>query len=176
MMDQLQLLVYLAWHCVLFSFFAVGGGVSMLIPQMHSEFVVQNHFLDQRSFAELLAVSQAAPGPNFLLVPLLGFRIAAWPGMLVSIVAFLVCPVAITFFVGRLLHQHENVWIVRFRRGFRPVTGGLWIASGLVIAATIDHSLVPVLLTAGVAVISLWIDIPTLWWCLAAGIVGAAFA
>ena len=175
-MDQLQLLIYLAWHCVLFSFFAVGGGVSMLIPQMHAEFVVQNHFLDQRSFAELLAVSQAAPGPNFLLVPLLGFRIAAWPGLLVSIVAFLICPVAITFFVGRLLHQHENVWIGRFRRGFRPVTGGLWIASGLVIAATIDHALVPAVLTAGVALISLWIDIPTLWWCLAAGIVGAVFA
>lgn len=174
-MDQIHLLVYLAWHCVLFSFFAVGGGVSMLIPPMHAEFVVQNHLLDQRSFAELLAVSQAAPGPNFLLVPLLGFRIALWPGMLVSLVAFLIFPITITLFVGRLLHQHENIWIARFRRGFRPVTGGLWIASGLVIAATVDHGLIPVLLTAGVALLSLRIDIPTLWWCVAAGIIGASF-
>jgi chromate transporter len=176
MIGEIQLLIYLAWHCVLFSFFAVGGGVSMLIPQMHSEFVVQNHFLDQRSFAELLAVSQAAPGPNFLLVPLLGFRIGAWPGLIVSLIAFLMFPVAIALVVGRLLHRHQNVWIGRFRRGFRPVTGGLWIASGLVIAATIDHSLVPILLTAAVAIISLWIDIPTLWWCLAAGLIGATFA
>jgi chromate transporter len=172
--NELQLLFYLAWHCILFSFFAVGGGVSMLIPQMHLEFVVQNHLLDQRSFAELLAVSQAAPGPNFLLVPLLGFRIAAWPGMLVSLTAFLICPVAITFFVGRLLHQHENELIALFRRGFRPVTGGLWIASGLVVAATVDHTLLPVAITVGVAVFSLAADIPTVWWCLAAGLAAAA--
>jgi chromate transporter len=173
---ELHLLLALAWHFALLSLFAVGGGVSMLVPQMHQEFVLQYHWLNERSFAELLAVSQATPGPNFLLVPLIGFRVASWPGAAVSIVAFLVFPVLITFVVGRLLHQHQNVWIARFRRGFRPVTGGLWIASGLVVAATIDHSLVPIALTIGVAIISLAIDISPIWWCLAAGLIGAALA
>jgi chromate transporter len=174
--EQLHLLLLLAWHFAVLSLFAVGGGVSMLVPQMHQEFVLQYHWVNERSFAELLAVSQATPGPNFLLVPLIGFRVASWPGAAVSIVAFLVFPVLITFVVGRLLHQHDNAWIARFRRGFRPVTGGLWIASGLVVAATIDHSLVPIALTIGVAIISLAIDISPIWWCVAAGLIGAALA
>jgi chromate transporter len=174
--EQLQTLWSLAWHFSLLSLFAVGGGISMLIPQMHQEFVLQYHWLSEQSFLELLAVAQAAPGPNFLLVPLIGFRVASWAGAAVSMLAFLAIPVTITLFVGRLLHQHENEWIVRFRRGFRPVTAGLWIASGLVIAATIDHSLVPLALTVGVTAISLAIDIPPVWWCLAAGLIGYALA
>jgi len=166
----------MAWHFALISLFAIGGGVSMLIPQIHQEFVLQYHWLDERSFAELLAVSQAAPGPNFLLIPLIGFRVASWAGAGVSIVAFLVFPVTITFFVGRLLHQHENEWIARFRRAFRPITGGLWIASGLVVAAATDHGVIPVAITIGVAAVSLAFDISPLWWCIAAGIAGAVLA
>jgi chromate transporter len=174
--DQIHVLLLLVWHFALLSLFAVGGGVSMLIPQMHQEFVLQYHLLDERSFTELLAVSQATPGPNFLLVPLIGFRVASWAGALASMFAFLALPVTITFFVGRLLHQHENEWIRRFRRGFRPLTGGLWIAAGIVVAMATDHSLVPVVLTIGVAAISLVIDIPPVWWCVAAGIAGYALA
>jgi chromate transporter len=170
------MLLLLAWHFALFSLFAVGGGVSMLIPQMHQEFVTQYHWLDERSFAELLAVSQATPGPNFLLIPLIGFRVASWPGAVVSMVAFLAFPVTISLFVGRLLHQHENEWIARFRRAFRPVTAGLWIASGLVVAAAADHTLIPAILTVAVVVISLAIDISPIWWCVAAGVVGYVLA
>ena len=176
MITELQQLVTLAWHFALISFFAVGGGVSMLVPEMHKEFVQQYHWLSDRSFLELLAVAQAAPGPNFLLVPLIGFRVAGWPGAIVSISGFLIFPVLISFFVGRILHQHENEWIVRFRRGFRPVTGGLWIASGLVVSATVDHGPVPICVTVAVAVISVIIDISPIWWCLIAGIVGYALA
>jgi chromate transporter len=173
-MEQMHLLVLLAWHFAVLSFFAVGGGVSMLIPQMHQTFVLDYRLLDERSFTELLAVSQATPGPNFLLVPLIGFRIASWAGAFVSIFAFLVIPVTIALFVGRLLHQHENEWIRRFRRGFRPLTGGLWIASAIVIAIATDHTPVAFALTVGVALISLVIDIPPVWWCIGAGIVGYA--
>ena len=176
MIAQLQQLVILAWHFVLISFFAVGGGVIMLVPQMHAEFVQQFHWLSDRSFLELLAVSQAAPGPNFLLVPLIGFRIAGWPGAIVSISGFLFFPILISLFVGRLLHQHQNEWILRFRRGFRPVTGGLFIASGLVVSAALDHGPVPIVITAAVAIISVVIDISPIWWCLIAGIAGYALA
>ena len=176
MVAQAQFLLSMGWHFALISLFAVGGGVSMLIPQIHQEFVLQYHLLDERSFAELLAVSQAAPGPNFLLIPLIGFRVDSWAGAAVSMLAFLVFPVTITFVVGRLLHQHENEWVARFRRAFRPITGGLWIASGLVVAAATDHGIVPVAITVAVAAFSLAFDISPLWWCVAAGLAGAALA
>ena len=172
----MNVLLSLAWHFVLLSIFAVGGGISMLIPQLHQEAVVQSHWLTERAFAEVLAIAQAAPGPNFLLVGLIGFRVAAWPGTAVTMVAFLAIPVTVAFFVGRLLHQHDNALVARFRAAFRPVTGGLWIASGLVVAATIDHTAVPRAITIVVAIVSLFIDISPLYWCLAAGLVGYAFA
>jgi chromate transporter len=158
------------------SLFAVGGGPSMLLPQMRQEFVLQYHFLTDRSFTELLAVAQATPGPNFLIVPLIGFRAASWPGAIVSIVAFLVLPMTLTFFVGRLLHQHDNEWVARIRRGFRPATGGLWIVSGIVIAMATDHTVGALGITLGVAALSLIVDISPMWWCLIAGAAGAILA
>ena len=174
MASTFQVLTILAWHFMVLSLFAVGGGPSMLLPQMRQEFVLQFHFLTDRSFTELLAVSQAAPGPNFLIVPLIGFRAASWPGAIVSMIAFLILPVTIAFFVGRLLHQNDNELVARFRRAFRPVTGGLWIASGVVIATVTDHAAVPLGITIGVALFALLIDISPMWWCLLAAGLGAA--
>ena len=116
-MDQLHTLLTLFVHFMVLSLFAVGGGPSMLLPQMRQEFVLQFHFLTDRSFTELLAVAQATPGPNFLFVPLIGFRAASWLGAIVSIVAFLALPMVIALFVGRLLHQHDNEWVARSGAG-----------------------------------------------------------
>jgi chromate transporter len=170
--EQIHTLLVMAGHFALLSLFAVGGGVKILIPQMHTEFVLQSHWLSERSFTELLAVAQAAPGPNFLLVPLIGFRVASWTGAGVALLAFLIMPVAISFVAGRLLHRHSNAWVANFRQAFKPITGGLWIASGLVVAATIDHAMMPLAMTAIVTVIALVVDIRPIWWCVAAGVVG----
>ncbi len=170
------LLFGLAWRFAVLSLFAIGAGVSVIIPQMHEEFVSQLHLLDNRQFAEMLAVSQAAPGPNFLLVPLVGWRIVGWPGAIVSLVAFLVLPIGITLVVGRVLKRHENATIRIVRRSFRPVTGGLWIAAGTVVALATDHSPLLIATTALVFLASLAVDISPLWWCLAAAVAGAVFA
>ena len=176
MTHHLVVLLQMAFHSALFSLFAVGGGVSILIPPLHAQYVTAYHWVDEHQFAELLAVSQATPGPNFLLIPLIGWRVAGWQGATVSMLSFLVLPVTITFFVGRWLHGRQNAWIARFRTAFRPITGGLWIASGLVVAVATDHSLVPICVTVAVLAISLYIDISPFWWCIIAGIVGAALA
>lgn len=60
----MRTLLTLALRFGTLSFFAVGGGMSVLIPPLHHEVVQQYGWLDDHGFAELLAVSQAAPGPN----------------------------------------------------------------------------------------------------------------
>jgi chromate transporter len=169
------LLFGLAWRFALLSLFAIGAGVSVVIPQMHQEFVQQLHLLDSRAFAEMLALSQATPGPNFLLVPLVGWRVAGWPGAIVSLSAFLVIPMTLTFAIGRLLHRHENDAVRTARRSFRPVTGGLWIAAGIVVTVTTDHTALALIITGAVIVASLIVDISPLWWCVAAAVAGALF-
>ena len=176
MSAHLWLLLGLAWRFAVLSLFAIGAGVSVIIPQMHQEFVSQLQLLDNRSFAELLAISQATPGPNFLLVPLVGWRIAGWPGAIASLSAFLTLPFIITFVIGRVLHRHENETIRTVRRSFRPVTGGLWIAAGIVVTLATDRSPLLVAVTAIVFIAATAVDISPLWWCVAAAIAGAVFA
>jgi chromate transporter len=168
-----QTLVTLVLRFGTLSFFAVGGGISILIPQIHHEVVQQYGWLDDRAFAELLAVSQAAPGPNFLLVPLIGWRVAGWLGACLALAAFLLGPFVITSIAAHLLHNHDSPVLARFRRAFRPVTSGLWIASGLVIAFAIDRRPVELLATLGVFVLSLAFDLNPIWLLLGAGAVGA---
>jgi chromate transporter len=174
--EHILLLFTLAWHFALFSLFTIGGGVSMLIPQMRQEFVLQYHWLDERSLSELIAVAQAAPGPNFLLMPLIGWRIAALPGLAVALFSFLLLPVVLTTYVSRVLKRHDSPWVARFRRAFQPVTCGLWTASGIVLGLATDHTYVNAALTLGVVALALRFDISPLWWCLIAGVAGALFA
>jgi chromate transporter len=173
---SIAILIGLAWRFAILSLFTIGAGVSVIIPQMHEEFVAQLHWLDNRSFSELLAISQATPGPNFLFVPLVGWQIAAWPGAIVSLSAFLVLPFVITFVIGRVLNRHENDTIRTVRRSFRPVTGGLWIAAGIVVTLATDRSPLLIAVTALVFIASTAVDISPLWWCVAAAIAGAVFA
>jgi chromate transporter len=166
----------LGWRFAVLSLFAIGAGVSVIIPQMHQEFVGQLHLLDDRQFAEMLAISQAAPGPNFLLVPLVGWRIAGWPGAIASLGCFLVLPMIITLVIGRVLNRHENETLRKVRRSFRPVTGGLWIAAGIVVTIATDHTILLAAVTGAVVLASLTFDISPLWWCVGAAVVGALFA
>jgi chromate transporter len=169
----IDILLTLAGRFVVLSLFAVGGGVSILIPQIHQEFVHQYHLLNERTFAELIAVAQASPGPNFLLMPLIGFRVASWPGAFVGLIAFMAVPLVLALTAGRILHDHENETIRMLRRAFRPLTSGMWIASGIVIALAVDRGVTGLAFTIAVAACALFVETNPLWFCLGAGVIGA---
>jgi chromate transporter len=154
--------------------FALGNGASGMIPQMHHEFVTRDHWLDELTFSQLLAVSQATPGPNFLIVSLIGWRVASWPGAFVVYVAFLAAPTAIALTVGRLVRRHDTPLLLLVRRAVRPMTSALWLATGAVIALINDKTPVDIGVTVVVAAGSLLFERNPLWWCLGAAIVGAA--
>ena len=168
-----QTLLPLILRFAVISLFAIGGGTSSIIPLIHDESVRQMHWLDDHAFAELLAIAQATPGPNFMLIPLIGWHVAGWIGAFVSLAAFLTLPVTIAFIAGRLLHRHDNDTVATVRGAFRPVTAGMWVSSGLVIAHTADKSWVGVAVTALVFVGASFVELSPLWWCLGAGILGA---
>lgn len=175
-MSATPILLVLALRFGLISLFAVGGGTSSIVPLIRDTTVHELGWLDDRHFSELLAIAQASPGPNFMLVPLIGWHVAGIAGACVSLAAFLALPVTIAYVVGRLLRRHENETIVTLRSAFRPVTAGMWVASGLVIAHATDRSVVDVAITAAVALIALRIELNPIWWCLGSGAVGALTA
>ncbi|MBZ5583279.1 MAG: chromate transporter [Acidobacteriia bacterium] len=65
----------------LFSLFAVlslfaVGGAQAAIPEMHRVAVDVMHWLSDRQFADMYAISQVSPGPNVIIVALIGFHVA----------------------------------------------------------------------------------------------------
>jgi chromate transporter len=169
----LQTLLPLILRFAVISLFAIGGGTSSIIPLIHDESVRQMHWVDDRAFAELLAIAQATPGPNFMLIPLIAWHVAGWPGAFITLAAFLALPVTIAFVAGRLLNRHDNATVATIRGAFRPVTAGMWMSSGIVIAHTADKSWVALGITALVVVGVLFVEMSPLWWCLGAGVIGA---
>ena len=72
----------LVWTFGLMSLFAVGGANSA-IPEMHRIAVDVQHWMNDRQFADIFAISQLSPGPNVLIVTLIGYLSRAlralWP-------------------------------------------------------------------------------------------------
>jgi chromate transporter len=55
------------------SLLSIGGGNTVL-PEMHTKSVVDYHWLTDSQFADVFAISQAAPGPSILIVTLIGYK------------------------------------------------------------------------------------------------------
>ena len=69
----------LLWTFGLMSLFAVGGANSA-IPEMHRVAVDVQHWMSDKEFADLFAISQLSPGPNVLIVTLIGYSVAGIAG------------------------------------------------------------------------------------------------
>jgi chromate transporter len=165
----------LAWRFALLSFVAVGGG-SATYPQIHADAVTQMHWLTDRGFTELVAIAQFAPGPNVLIVPLIGWQVAGWLGALVALVAFLTPSSIMTIVAGRVLHRRADTpLVVALRSSLRPIAAGLFFASGIALARSTGLGAGGIAITAGVAVLATVFDVSPLWWLFAAAAIGAIF-
>ena len=58
------------------------GGANAVIPEMQRQVVDVHHWMTAREFAGLYALAQAAPGPNMMVVSLVGWRVAGVLGRL----------------------------------------------------------------------------------------------
>jgi len=52
------------------------GGANAVIPEIHRQAVEVHHWMTDQDFASLFAIAQAAPGPNFLVTTLVGWKAA----------------------------------------------------------------------------------------------------
>ncbi|HEY1412290.1 MAG TPA: chromate transporter, partial [Rhodopila sp.] len=80
---MIAMLVSLAAIFAELSLLAFGGGNTTL-PKMQRQVVAVHGWMPAAEFSALFALAQAAPGPNLMIVPLLGWRVAGLPGVLVS--------------------------------------------------------------------------------------------
>src|SRR6185312_7593766 len=83
------------------------------------------------------ALAQAAPGPNMLVVTLIGWNAGGLAGALVSTVAVSTPSSLLTYAAGHLWHRFRQArWRNAVQRGLVPVTAGLVMASAALLIRT----------------------------------------
>ncbi|MEW6269343.1 MAG: chromate transporter [Thermodesulfobacteriota bacterium] len=130
-------LLTVLWVFGALSVMAVGGGTAVL-PEMKALTVNEYHWLNADQFGQVYSLGQLAPGPNMLMVSVIGYRVAGFPGALAAIVGFFLPAGLIMFFCGRIWDRFaESPWKVAVQRGLAPLTIGLMLAGTWVLARTV---------------------------------------
>jgi chromate transporter len=167
-------LAQLAIDFSILSLLAVGGAVTVL-PEMHRSVVEVHGWMSGVQFADLFALAQASPGPNILVVTLIGWKVAGLAGALVATAAVCAPSCVLTFAVSQIWQRFRDApWRIAVEAGLVPVTVGLMLAGGYLLTLSADHSLAAFAITAVTAAVVLTTRIHPLWLFVAAGLLGLA--
>lgn len=153
------------------------GGANGVIPDMHRHFVETQYWMSDVVFVELVALAQAAPGPNVLVVTLLGWKVAGFAGAMVATVAMCVPSSLLTYGAGQVWDRYRHTrWHTALRHGLAPITVGLVVASGYVLTTTANDNWFEYVITAATVVAVMMTQWNPLWLLGIAGAIGYAFA
>jgi chromate transporter len=156
------------------SLFAVGGANSA-IPEMHRVAVDVNHWLTDKQFTDVYAIAQLSPGPNVLIVTLIGYSVAGILGALVATLAMCVPTAVLALIVSRFLtRSSQSRWPSIIQAALVPLSIGLMGASGFILARSSDQTVVAALVTVGAAVLASVTKLNPLWMLVAGGCLGFA--
>ena len=158
----------------LMSLFAVGGA-NAAIPEMHRVAVDVQHWMSDKQFADVFAISQMSPGPNVLIVTLIGYSVAGVAGALAATLAMCGPTAMLAYYVSRFLERSsQSRWPAIIQAALVPVSIGLMGASGLILALTSDRTWTSAVVTVASAVLAFATRLNPLWMLLAGGCLGFA--
>lgn len=167
-------LVALALIFTQLSLLAFGGG-NTILPEMQRQVVEVHRWMSAHEFSALFALAQAAPGPNMMVVPLVGWHVAGLPGLLVSAVAKFGPSSLVTGVVLGLWRRFKDrPWRRVVQTGLVPLTVGLVAASAVLITGATGRSAGLLGLTALVAALSVATRLHPLWLLAAGALAGLA--
>ena len=155
------------------SLMAFGGGAAIL-GEMQRQVVDVHGWMTPRQFVDLYALAQAAPGPNMLVVTLIGWRLAGLPGALVATAALCAPSSVLTFFASGLWYRFRTAsWRAVLQAGLVPVTAGLILAAAGLLLRTTSATWETAALTAAALVLFLFTRLNPLVVLAAAAALGA---
>jgi chromate transporter len=128
------------------------GGIAAMIPEIHRQAVDVYQWMDNAQFATTFAISQIAPGPNILLMSLIGYRVQGLAGLFVATSATVVPTSLLALAAGRLENRLSHArWYAVSRRSLPPIVVGLIAASGAITATAAISNVVGAIIAATVA-------------------------
>jgi chromate transporter len=165
-------LVILAAQFALMSLFAIGGA-NAAMPEMHRLAVDTYRWMTDRQFADLFAIAQLTPGPNVIIVTLIGYHVAGITGALVTTAAMCGPTCVLTYYIAQVWEKfREKRWRIAIQAGLVPVSIGLVGASAYVLALAADTNWVAAAITIATVVAGYFTKINPLWVFAAAALIG----
>ena len=165
-------LTTLAVQFTIMSLFAIGGA-NAAVPEMHRLAVEVMGWMTDRQFTDLFAISQLSPGPNVIIVTLIGYQAAGLPGALVATAGMCGPTCVVAFWAGRTWDRYKQApWRIAIQAGLVPVSLGLFAASAFVVARVADTTIVAFGITVATAVIAYATRLNPLWIFALAGVLG----
>lgn len=170
----MNVLVDMAAYFSVLSLISVGG-LPGVLPELQRYVIEVKGWLTPEDFLQLYAIGQAAPGPNMLIVSLIGWKVAGLPGALVALAALCGPAGILSYGVAGLWERFkDSPWRLAIQRAMVPLVVA-FILSGGYILATPDR--VPdwrLWLIAGLAAAGmLATKLNPLWLLAAGGLLGA---
>jgi chromate transporter len=163
-----------ALHFLGLSMIAVGGA-NAVVPEMQRHAVEVAGWMTDRQFADLFAIAQVAPGPNIIVVTLIGYQIAGLAGALTATVAMCgpTCLLAYGFGLTWERYKHAR-WRLIIQDALVPVSVGLIAASALILARSADNTWQALAVTLAAAAFSYFTRYNPLWMFAVAALLGYA--
>lgn len=154
------------------SLLSIGGGNTVL-SEMHKKTVGDYHWLTDSQFADVFAISQAAPGPSILIVTLIGYKAYGLIGAVIATIAMMFPAAVLVYLVTCFWQKAEDSPVRKaIERGFAPLTVGLVLASAYIMSRAADHDWRAYLLTGVCTLIFVFTKINPLIVVALAGLLG----
>jgi chromate transporter len=133
MPDDFRTLFALALVFAPLSLLSIGGGAALLAEIEHQSVGVHG-WTTQREFADLFAISRAAPGPGTMLSTLIGWKVAGVSGALIATFALYLPSSLLVYGAARLWSRWRgSIWHSAVERGLAPIAAGLILSGGIAV-------------------------------------------
>ncbi len=150
------------------------GGVITVLPEIKRQVVDVHHWMDGPSFAGLFALAQASPGPNMLVVTLVGWRVAGLAGATVASISLIMPPATLAYLMASLWRRFRGaLWLRDIQAGLTSVTVGLIAAAALLLAEGSASTLGAATMVVVSSAVLVWTKLNPLWLLGAGAALGA---
>jgi len=151
------------------------GGLPSVMPEMQRYVVDVKGWITADDFMQMFALGQAAPGPNFLIASLIGWKIAGFAGAFVALGAMTGPAAVLAWWAAELWDRFkDSPWRKAIQRAIAPVVVALILSSGYILATPGDPDWRLWLIAAGSAAGMILTKWNLLWLLAGGGILGAA--
>ena len=135
---------------------SIGGGLSILSGIQHQSVDV-HHWLTQAQFLDDFGISRAAPGPNTLIVTLIGWQVAGWAGAAVASIAIFLPSSVLVYGLARIWRRYRGApWQGKIERALAPIAAGLILAGALNVLRTAEGGWLAWAVAVGATLLLTW--------------------